>query len=179
MNHCDIVHLFFTHGTPSSYRYACFALKQESCTANSTSRSQCIRRHRRCESGTICTQITVLCILQSLDGTFKLDNIDFGRRMAVEREIAGAGASAPATAIFDRSGHMLMYPTMLGIKGRVIDTPRASWLMAHGSSDSASKTNRPSSSHIQPPGTCQIPSLDSFLAVLIAPLEQPRCRRNL
>jgi len=53
---------------------------------------------------------------KSLDGTFKLDNIDFGRRMAVEREIAGAGASAPATAIFDRSGHMLMYPTMLGIK---------------------------------------------------------------
>jgi peptidylprolyl isomerase domain and WD repeat-containing protein 1 len=53
---------------------------------------------------------------KSHESLYKLDNIDFGRRVAVEREIAGAGSSAPPTAIFDKSGHMLLYPTMLGIK---------------------------------------------------------------
>jgi len=53
---------------------------------------------------------------KSNNSLLKLDNIDFGRRIAIEREIAGAGASAAPTAIFDKSGHLLMYPTMLGIK---------------------------------------------------------------
>ncbi|GBG87427.1 hypothetical protein CBR_g45485 [Chara braunii] len=49
---------------------------------------------------------------------FKLDAIDFGRRMAVEREIEKAaeeGAPAP-TAVFDESSNFILYPTLLGIK---------------------------------------------------------------
>jgi len=51
-----------------------------------------------------------------VDGLYKLDQIDFGRRMAVEREIQGQGSTSPPMAIFDKSGHILMYPTMMGIK---------------------------------------------------------------
>ncbi|EFJ47438.1 hypothetical protein VOLCADRAFT_61491 [Volvox carteri f. nagariensis] len=49
---------------------------------------------------------------------FQLEDIDFGRRMAVERELA---ASAEETrglpnAVFDESGNFLLYATLLGIK---------------------------------------------------------------
>jgi len=61
------------------------------------------------------------------ESMFKLDNIDFGRRMAVEREaLATFGnskkrdESEPQTSfpnvIFDGSGNFIMYSTMLGIK---------------------------------------------------------------
>lgn len=61
------------------------------------------------------------------DSMYKLDNIDFGRRMAVEREaLATFGNSTkrneiePQTSfpnvIFDGSGNFIMYSTMLGIK---------------------------------------------------------------
>ena len=52
----------------------------------------------------------------TVDGLYKLDQIDFGRRAASEKEIQGQGASSPPSAVFDDSGHMLLYPTMMGIK---------------------------------------------------------------
>lgn len=46
----------------------------------------------------------------------RLDPIDFGRRLAVERELV-ADASAPRpNAVFDASGNFLLYPTVLGVK---------------------------------------------------------------
>jgi peptidylprolyl isomerase domain and WD repeat-containing protein 1 len=47
---------------------------------------------------------------------YRLDPIDFGKRMAVERELDKDANSVPANAIFDESGDFLIYPTALGIK---------------------------------------------------------------
>jgi len=45
---------------------------------------------------------------------YKLDSIDFGRRMAVEKSISHE--EQPSNAIFDDSGNFLIYATMLGVK---------------------------------------------------------------
>ncbi|KAK9860429.1 hypothetical protein WJX84_003294 [Apatococcus fuscideae] len=47
---------------------------------------------------------------------FKLEPIDFGRRMAQERELQAADPALPTNAAFDESGNFLIYPTLLGIK---------------------------------------------------------------
>ncbi|XP_024519756.1 peptidyl-prolyl cis-trans isomerase CYP71 isoform X2 [Selaginella moellendorffii] len=46
----------------------------------------------------------------------RLDAFDFGRRMAVEKEIEKAENVPPANAIFDESGNFLLYATLLGVK---------------------------------------------------------------
>jgi peptidylprolyl isomerase domain and WD repeat-containing protein 1 len=48
----------------------------------------------------------------------RLDAIDFGRRLAAERELAGDPAAPAPNAIFDDSGNFLLYATLLGIKAR-------------------------------------------------------------
>lgn len=48
-----------------------------------------------------------------------VDDMEFGRRLAIDREIEklqGAGQSSTMNAIFDESGHFVLYPTLLGIK---------------------------------------------------------------
>jgi len=62
-----------------------------------------------------------LAILNNLqkqdDSPYKLDPIDFGRRMAVEREIEQAGDSAAiCNVVFDESSNFIIYPTMIGVK---------------------------------------------------------------
>ncbi|KXZ54623.1 hypothetical protein GPECTOR_4g688 [Gonium pectorale] len=49
---------------------------------------------------------------------FQLEDIDFGRRMAVERELAAAPEETHGTpnAVFDESGNFLLYGTLLGVK---------------------------------------------------------------
>uniref|UniRef100_A0A7S3QTC1 peptidylprolyl isomerase n=1 Tax=Dunaliella tertiolecta TaxID=3047 RepID=A0A7S3QTC1_DUNTE len=47
---------------------------------------------------------------------FVLEDIDFGRRLAVEKEIATAETAPPPNAVFDESGNFLLYPSLLGIK---------------------------------------------------------------
>ena len=59
---------------------------------------------------------------QAGTAVYQLDDMDFGRRLAVERELdrdeAGpGGVLRTANAVWDESGNFLMYPTMLGIKG--------------------------------------------------------------
>ncbi len=53
---------------------------------------------------------------------YRLDPIDFGRRVAAEKELLGAeggdGGGAAQNAVFDDSGHFLIYATLLGIKAR-------------------------------------------------------------
>jgi peptidylprolyl isomerase domain and WD repeat-containing protein 1 len=49
-------------------------------------------------------------------GKLGLDSIDFGKRRAVERELEASGALDAQKAVFDESGHFLLYPTLLGIK---------------------------------------------------------------
>jgi len=52
---------------------------------------------------------------QSGPAHFRLDDIDFGRRLAVERELETPGNPA-SQVIFDETGHFILYPTLLGIK---------------------------------------------------------------
>lgn len=47
---------------------------------------------------------------------YRLDTIDFGRRMAVEREIDKTEKVPLPNAVFDDSGNFLLYTTLLGIK---------------------------------------------------------------
>jgi peptidylprolyl isomerase domain and WD repeat-containing protein 1 len=62
-------------------------------------------------------------------GRLKLDQIDFGRRTAVEHELRATVAgqdtiegygkltgAPPSNPVFDESGHFLLYPTLAGIK---------------------------------------------------------------
>ncbi len=60
----------------------------------------------------------ILSRLITLSYHTQLEDIDFGRRVAVERELAASaseGHAAPA-AVFDESGQLLLYPTLLGVK---------------------------------------------------------------
>jgi peptidylprolyl isomerase domain and WD repeat-containing protein 1 len=47
----------------------------------------------------------------------KLDGMEFGRRMTVEKELDTSERVPPSTVIFDETGNFIIYPTMLGIKG--------------------------------------------------------------
>lgn len=52
----------------------------------------------------------------------KVDDMEFGRRLAVERDLDkdGEGKKAAITmnAVWDESGSFILYPTLLGIKGK-------------------------------------------------------------
>ena len=50
----------------------------------------------------------------------KLEDVDFGRRLAVERELEQAGMRNKSNIIFDESGNFIIYGSFLGIK--VINT---------------------------------------------------------
>jgi peptidylprolyl isomerase domain and WD repeat-containing protein 1 len=54
--------------------------------------------------------------LQTTNPLLKLDNMEFGRRVAVEREFEKSDAIYYQNAVFDESGHFLLYPSLLGIK---------------------------------------------------------------
>ena len=54
---------------------------------------------------------------------YKVDDMEFGRRLAVERELElpGPDGKIPGmwtNAIWDESGSFIIYPTLLGIKGQ-------------------------------------------------------------
>ena len=64
---------------------------------------------------------------QAGTAVYKVDDMEFGRRLAVERELEkDERAWRTMRAAWDESGNFVMYPTLLGIKGgcgvyRVID----------------------------------------------------------
>ncbi|KAL6040930.1 Peptidylprolyl isomerase domain and WD repeat containing protein 1, variant 3 [Balamuthia mandrillaris] len=69
------------------------------------------RLHRTYEES-----LTVFNELQKEENSvYKLDPIDFGRRMAVERAIDTEDVP-PSNVVFDESSNFVLYPTMLGIK---------------------------------------------------------------
>ncbi|KAG0238919.1 hypothetical protein BGW42_000080 [Actinomortierella wolfii] len=47
---------------------------------------------------------------------YKLDEMEFGRRLAVERTVMKTTQPSCMNAVFDESGHFLIYPTIFGIK---------------------------------------------------------------
>ncbi|KAI8579693.1 hypothetical protein K450DRAFT_241062 [Umbelopsis ramanniana AG] len=46
----------------------------------------------------------------------KLDDMEFGRRLAVDKELEKSPQAQHINAVFDESGNFIIYPTMLGIK---------------------------------------------------------------
>ncbi|KAI5294563.1 hypothetical protein KEM52_003716 [Ascosphaera acerosa] len=46
----------------------------------------------------------------------KLEEVEFGRRMAVERSLDAPGTAAKCSVIFDESGHFVLYGSLHGIK---------------------------------------------------------------
>lgn len=50
----------------------------------------------------------------------KLEDVEFGRRLAIEREVETPALKNKVNVIFDESGHFILYGSMLGIK--VINT---------------------------------------------------------
>jgi len=55
---------------------------------------------------------------------YKLESIDFGRRMAVEKELSATDGAPPSNVVFDETGHFICYATMLGIKMVNVETNR-------------------------------------------------------
>lgn len=49
-------------------------------------------------------------------GSHKLDNVEFGRRTAHEREVESETLKNKSNVIFDESGNFIMYGSMMGIK---------------------------------------------------------------
>ncbi|KAG0311165.1 Peptidyl-prolyl cis-trans isomerase cyp15 [Linnemannia gamsii] len=47
---------------------------------------------------------------------YKLDDMEFGRRLAGERMLSKSTQQSTMNAVFDESGHFLIYPTIFGIK---------------------------------------------------------------
>jgi len=50
-----------------------------------------------------------------------LPNMEFGRRMAIERDLEKTEAIHNSNLLFDNSGYFLLYGTMLGVKVRLQD----------------------------------------------------------
>jgi peptidylprolyl isomerase domain and WD repeat-containing protein 1 len=51
---------------------------------------------------------------------YRLDAIDFGRRIAVEKEIEKTDGVPSPNAVFDESSNFLLYPALLGIKAKYL-----------------------------------------------------------
>ena len=51
---------------------------------------------------------------------YRLEAIDFGRRMAVDKEIEKTETAPQPNAIFDESSNFLIYATLLGIKVKIL-----------------------------------------------------------
>lgn len=47
---------------------------------------------------------------------YRLDPIDFGRRVAAEKDLEADAAASKQNALFDDSGNFIIYSTLLGIK---------------------------------------------------------------
>ena len=61
-----------------------------------------------------------------------LDEMDFGRRIAIEKELASDRQARTSNILFDESGHLLLYPTLLGIKVINIHTNKVITLIGKG-----------------------------------------------
>ncbi|KAH0559773.1 hypothetical protein GP486_003710 [Trichoglossum hirsutum] len=64
--------------------------------------------------------ITITEMQQAGTALQKLEDVEFGRRLAIERELENTALRTKANVIFDDSGHFILYGSILGIK--VINT---------------------------------------------------------
>ncbi|KAL1852311.1 Peptidyl-prolyl cis-trans isomerase cyp15 [Paecilomyces lecythidis] len=59
---------------------------------------------------------TIIEMQQAGTALQKLDEVEFGRRLAVERELENPVTKPKVNVIFDESGHFILYGSVLGIK---------------------------------------------------------------
>jgi peptidylprolyl isomerase domain and WD repeat-containing protein 1 len=69
----------------------------------------------------------------------RLDTVEFGRRMALEKETDSPTARNRANVVFDESGHFVMYGSMVGIK--VINTYTNQVVRVYGRDDNLRAVN--------------------------------------
>ncbi|KAK4935817.1 Peptidyl-prolyl cis-trans isomerase cyp15 [Elasticomyces elasticus] len=73
---------------------------------------------------------TITAMQQAGTALQKLDEIDFGRRLAVERELDNPVVRSRVNVVFDESGHFIVYGSLLGIK--VVNTLTNRVVKAYG-----------------------------------------------
>jgi peptidylprolyl isomerase domain and WD repeat-containing protein 1 len=73
---------------------------------------------------------TITAMQQAGTSLQKLDEVEFGRRMAVERELDNPALKSRINIVFDESGHFIAYGSLLGIK--VINTLTNRVMKAYG-----------------------------------------------
>jgi peptidylprolyl isomerase domain and WD repeat-containing protein 1 len=73
---------------------------------------------------------TITAMQQAGTSLQKLDEVEFGRRMAVERELDTPTLRSRINIVFDESGHFMAYGSLLGVK--VINTLTNRVLKAYG-----------------------------------------------
>lgn len=59
---------------------------------------------------------TITDMQQAGTGPYELDEVEFGRRLGVERELEGESTRSKVNVSFDESGHFLIYGSLYGIK---------------------------------------------------------------
>lgn len=62
------------------------------------------------------TLVGFVCNLQSKNPLYHLDDIEFGRRFAMEKELDNTEGLPPQSVLFDDTGNFIIYPTIFGIK---------------------------------------------------------------
>lgn len=76
----------------------------------------------RTDLWSLCTRWQMFTELQQMRQ--QLPDMEFGRRMAVERELEKVDGIRLTNIIFDETGHFVLYGTMLGIKVINVETNR-------------------------------------------------------
>jgi peptidylprolyl isomerase domain and WD repeat-containing protein 1 len=71
---------------------------------------------------------------QAGTAVFKLDDVDFGRRLATERELEAPDVRRRINVVFDESGHFILYGSLLGTK--VINTLTNRVIKVYGKDES-------------------------------------------
>ncbi|EGF98802.1 uncharacterized protein MELLADRAFT_50886 [Melampsora larici-populina 98AG31] len=119
----DLYHFKKSKSVPTSLTISPNGLHFATTTLNSQDHSICVfnfctgKLMRKYDES-----ITAISEMQQAGTTaYRLDDMEFGRRLAVERELgktaeSGLSPGACGSAIFDPSGNFLMYPSLLGIK---------------------------------------------------------------
>lgn len=59
---------------------------------------------------------TIMEMQQAGTAPYQLEEVEFGRRLAVERELEGEATRSKVNVSFDESGHFLLYGSLYGIK---------------------------------------------------------------
>ncbi|KXG54260.1 uncharacterized protein PGRI_074040 [Penicillium griseofulvum] len=59
---------------------------------------------------------TITEMQQAGTAPYQLDEVEFGRRLAVERELEGEATRSKVNVCFDESGHFLLYGSLYGVK---------------------------------------------------------------